>query len=123
MNQVHLVGTLKFDPKLQTFNSGKAKASALIETPPADGQQYPDRVEVVGWENEGMALADLKQGDAVEVHGRVKTESWDDRDSGRKIYKQVVIASSVASPSRSVRAATATAAAAGKFDDDDSLPF
>jgi single-stranded DNA-binding protein len=115
MNSVHLIGTVKFAPKLNTFNSGSCKASAIIETPPADGEQYPDRAEVVAWGDQGMALADLKQGDAVEIHGRAKTESWDDKASGQKRYKMVVVATSVASPSRTVRAASATAKAAGRF--------
>jgi single-stranded DNA-binding protein len=96
MNTVHLIGTVKYDPKLNTFRSGKVKTSVLIETPPADGQQYPDNAEVVGWEDLAMALADLKQGDEVEIRGRVKTESWDDKnDPKKKIYKMVVLATSV----------------------------
>jgi single-stranded DNA-binding protein len=122
MNQVHLIGTVKFAPRFKSFPSGKAKTSVLIETPPAAGQQYPDRADVVGWDDEAMALADLKQGDAVEIHGRVKTESWDDMASGQKRYKMVVVASKVASPSRTVRAASATAKAAGRFEED-SIPF
>lgn len=126
MNSVHLIGTVKFAPKLNTFKSGSCKASTIIETPPADGQQYPDNADVVAWENEAMALADLKPGDAVEIHGRVKTESWDDPTAPKgKRYKCVVLATSVASPSRTVRAASATAKAAGRFapDEDFEPPF
>jgi single-strand DNA-binding protein len=121
MNQVHLVGTIKFPPKLNTFKTGSSKTSTIVECPPAEGQQYPDNADVVAWDNEAMQLADLKQGDAIEVYGRLKTESWEDKATGQKRYKMVVLASSVASPSRSVRAATATAAVAGKFDD--KIPF
>ncbi len=125
MNAVHLIGTIKFAPKLNTFNSGSCKASTIVACPPADGQQYPDNADVVAWDDQAMALADLKPGDAVEIHGRLKTESWDDRATGKKVYKMVCIASSVASPSRTVRAASATAQAAGRFaeDPDDSVPF
>jgi len=123
MNTVHLIGTLKFDPRYKAFNSGKSKTTAVIETPPAPGRQYPDSVDVTAWDDEAMALADLKQGDAVEIHGRVTTESWDDKETGKKVYKQVCVATSVASPSRTVRAASATAKAAGRFDDDTSIPF
>jgi single-strand DNA-binding protein len=121
MNQVHLIGTVKFAPKLNTFKTGSCKASTIIECPPAEGQQYPDRADVVAWDDQAMILADLKQGDAVEINGRLKTESWDDRESGAKRYKMVCVASTVSSPSRTVRETTATAAAAGKFDD--SIPF
>lgn len=127
MNQVHLIGTLKFAPRFKSFNSGSAKTTAIIETPPAPGRQYGDKIDVSAWDEEAMALADLKQGDAVEIHGRVTTESWDDKETpGKKVYKQVVVATSVASPSRTVRAASATAKAAGRFDDmdpSDEIPF
>ena len=125
MNQVHLVGTLKFAPRLKSFDSGHAKTTAIIETPPVPGRQYGDKVDVTAWDEQAMQLGDLKQGDAVEIHGRVSTESWDDRENpGKKIYKQVCVATTVASPSGSVRVATATAKAAGKFDDlDTEIPF
>jgi single-stranded DNA-binding protein len=122
MNTVHLIGTLKFAPRFKPFQSGSAKTTAIIETPPAPGRQYGDKVDVSAWDEEAMALADLKQGDAVEIHGRVTTESWDDKASGQKRYKMVVLAASVASPSRTVRAASATAAAAGRFADQE-VPF
>lgn len=115
MNNFRLIGTLKFAPRLKSFDSGKAKTTAIIETPPAPGRQYGDNVDVTAWDEQAMQLGDLKQGDAVEIHGRISTESWDDRETGKKRYKMVVVASSVASPSGSVRAATATAEAAGKF--------
>ena len=126
MNTAHLIGTLKFAPRFKSFQSGSAKTTAIIETPPAPGRQYGDKIDVSAWDDEAMALADLKQGDAVEIHGRVTTESWDDKDNpGKKVYKQVCVATSVASPSRTVRAASATAKAAGRFDPDpdDSIPF
>ena len=131
MNTVHLIGTLKFDPRFTPFNSGTAKTSAIVETPAAEGQQYPDKADVVAWDDLAMSLADLKAGDAVEIHGRLKTESWDDKATGQKRYKMVCLATSVASPSRTVRAASATAKAAGRFqapplenpEDDGFIPF
>lgn len=121
MNSVHLIGTVKFPPRFNSFNSGSCKASAIIECSPAEGQQYPDRADVVAWDDQAMALADLKPGDAVEIHGRLRTESWDDKATGRKVYKMVVVASSVASPSRTLWQA-ATAQAAGRIDDGE-IPF
>jgi len=127
MNSVHLIGTVRYAPRFKSFYSGSAKTTAIIETPPAPGRQYGDKIDVSAWDDEAMALADLKQGDAVEIHGRVTTESWDDRETGKKVYKQVCLATSVASPSRTVRAASVTAAAAGRFDncqpDEEEVPF
>ena len=122
MNAVHLIGSLKFAPRFKAFDSGKSKTTAIIETPPAPGRQYGDKIDVTAWDEQGMILADLKQGDAVEIHGRVTTESWDDKETGKKVYKQVCVATTVASPSRTVREATATAAAAGKFAEAE-IPF
>ena len=127
MNSVHLIGTVRFAPRFKSFESGSAKTTAIIETPPAPGRQYGDKIDVSAWDDEAMALADLKEGDAVEIHGRITTESWNDRETGKKVYKQVCVATSVASPSRTVRAASATAAAAGRFDncqpDEEEVPF
>jgi single-stranded DNA-binding protein len=127
MNSVHLIGTVRFAPRFKSFESGLAKTTAIIETPPAPGRQYGDKIDVSAWDDEAMALADLKEGDAVEIHGRITTESWNDRETGKKVYKQVCVATSVASPSRTVRAASATAAAAGRFDncqpDEEEVPF
>ena len=33
----------------------------------------------------------LSRGDRVIVHGDVRTETWDDRESGEKRYQQLVI--------------------------------
>lgn len=100
MNSVHLIGIVKFEPRLNTFRTGTSKASAIIETPPADGQQYGDKVDVVAWNDQAMDLADMEEGDAVEIHGRLRTESWDDKTTGQKRYKMVCVASSVASPAK-----------------------
>jgi single-stranded DNA-binding protein len=127
MNSVHLIGTVRFAPRFKSFESGSAKTTAIIETPPAPGRQYGDKIDVSAWDDEAMALADLKEGDAVEIHGRITTESWNDRETGKKVYKQVCVATSVASPSRTVRAASATAGAVRRFDncqpDEEEVPF
>lgn len=102
MNTVHLVGELAFDAKLKTFSSGSAKATALIAAQ-APGRQYPDKVDVAAWDDAALTLADMKQGQPVEIHGRITTESWDDRNTGKKVYKQIVIAETVASPARTVQ--------------------
>ena len=91
MNTVHLVGELAFDAKLKTFQSGSAKATALIAAK-ADGRQYPDKIDVAAWDDVALALADLKRDDPMEIRGRVTTESWDDKSTGKKVYKQVVVA-------------------------------
>ena len=102
MNQVHLVGTLAFDPRIKFFDSGKSKATALVAAQ-APGRQYPDKVDVAAWDDQGQQLGDMKQGDAVEIFGRITTESWDDRTTGKKVYKTVVIAESVATPAQVVQ--------------------
>jgi single-stranded DNA-binding protein len=95
MNTVHLIGTIKFAPRLNfTFNSGKSKATAIIACQ-AEGRQYPDNVDVAAWDDAALTLADCLQGQEVEIHGRVTTESWDDKETGKKRYKMLVIAKTV----------------------------
>ena len=123
MNTVHLVGELAFDAKLKTFQSGSAKATALIAAK-ADGRQYPDKVDVAAWDDVALALADMKQGDPVEIRGRVTTESWDDKTTGKKVYKQVVVAEQLrqgppSEPQRQAPARRQPVAA----QDDEALPF
>ena len=127
MNTVHLVGTLAFDPRIKFFDSGKSKATCLVAAQ-APGRQYPDKVDVAAWDDQAQQLADMKQGQAVEIFGRITTESWDDRTTGKKVYKTVVIAESVATPAQVVQQGQPQQQAPARrqpaaAQDDEALPF
>lgn len=51
---------------------------------------YSTYIEVSGWNERGAGLAQFGAGDYVLVQGTLKTESWDDKDTGKKRYKMIV---------------------------------
>lgn len=124
-------GRLSRDPETKYFDGGNmvCNASMAVNKPGAkkgDGQE-PDWFKVAIWGEEAQKFADTcKKGDLVEVFGRVKTESWTNRDGENR--SQLVITADawgvIVSTGGGQPAAPAPAAqpAAGGFDDD-SLPF
>ncbi len=96
-SQHRFIGRLGRDPETRFFNSGSSVTTATIaiNRPGAkkDDGQEPDWFKVEIWGAEGQAFADtLHKGDLVDVFGRVKTESWDDRATGEKRHQLVITA-------------------------------
>lgn len=83
----NFVGRLARDPEVKYLDSGNSVCNAriLINKPGAkrdDGQQ-PDGFNLAIWGEQGVAFADqCRKGQLVEVVGRVKTDSWTDRNTG-----------------------------------------
>lgn len=83
----NFVGRLARDPEIKYLDSGNSVCNAriLINKPGAkrdDGQQ-PDGFNLAIWGDQGVAFADqCRKGQLVEVVGRVKTDSWTDRNTG-----------------------------------------
>lgn len=82
----NFVGRLARDPEIKYLDSGNSVCNAriLINKPGAkrdDGQQ-PDGFNLAIWGEQGVAFADqCRKGQLVEVVGRVKTDSWTDRNT------------------------------------------
>jgi single-strand DNA-binding protein len=77
-------GRLGGDPEIRYFESGKSVVSfrIAINQPGAkrDDGKEPDWFKVEAWNELATEMADaLKKGDLVEVTGRVKTETWRNR--------------------------------------------
>jgi single-strand DNA-binding protein len=91
------IGRLGCDPELKTFDSGAcvARANIAINKPGAkrgDGQQ-PDWFTVQLWDQAGVEFADqCRQGQLIDVTGRVKSERWTDRNTGEEKMRLVVMA-------------------------------
>lgn len=78
-------GRLARDPESRYFENGNSVTSfrIAVNKPGAkrDDGQEPDWFKVEAWRELGEAMADtLKKGDLVEVTGRVKFETWTDRN-------------------------------------------
>lgn len=91
------IGRLGRDPEVRYFESGSCKVSTRIAIPRPgakknDGQQ-PDWFGLELWGEQAQAFADaLHKGDLVDVTGRVKSESWQDKSSGEQRSQLVITA-------------------------------
>lgn len=112
-NMVTIEGNLTRDPELRYTSSGTAVASFTV----ASNRSYKRSgatewteetafVDVTAWSQLGENVAEsLSKGAGVVVTGRLRQESWEDRDTGQKRSKLSVMADTVAA---SLRNATAT---------------
>jgi single-strand DNA-binding protein len=133
------IGRLGSDPEVRYFESGSAVANAniAINKPGAkrDDGQKPDWIRVEVWGEQAQAFADaLQKGALVDVSGRVKTNTWTDRNTGEAKTQLVVTAEQWSPVGQQQPAAAKPAAAAASAapaqptswatgNDDDALPF
>lgn len=96
INQVVLMGRLTRDPEERTTQSGKTIASFSIAVDRPGKDAGTDFFDVVAWEKLGeIVLQYLSKGRACVVQGRLRQESWDDKDSGKKRSKIGITATDV----------------------------
>ncbi len=98
VNKVFLIGHLGQDPEVRSLPSGQPVTSFRMATNRRwrnrEGQQQEQTewhsVTCFGRQAE-IAGQYLNKGRLVFVEGRLQTRSWDDRDSGKKMYRTEVI--------------------------------
>lgn len=96
-SQHRFIGRMVRDPELRSFDSGNCVCNAriLINKPGAkrDDGQEPDGFKLEIWGGEkAQAFTDAtRKGDLVDVTGRVKSETWDDRNTGEQRTGLVVL--------------------------------
>lgn len=96
---ITFAGNLAADPELRFTPQGKpvANCRVLVNRRVRNGageweDAEPTAHNVVVWGQPAENLAETAQrGDRVLVHGHVETETWDDRESGEKRTRQVVV--------------------------------
>jgi single-strand DNA-binding protein len=83
-------GRLGRDPEMKYLQTGSSvcNANLAVDNPEKknrdDGKQ-PDWIKLEIWFEEGENFANqLKQGDLVDVKGRIRVESWTDKQSGEQ---------------------------------------
>lgn len=95
-SQHRFIGRMARDPELRSFDSGNCVCNAriLINKPGAkrDDGQDPDGFKLEIWGEKAQAFTDAtRKGDLVDVTGRVKSESWNDRTTGEQRTGLVVL--------------------------------
>ena len=106
LNKSIVIGNLTRDPELKSLPSGVKVTSFSLATNRVwmkDGEKNEaveyHNIVVFGKQAETSAQY-LKKGSQAMVEGRMQTRSWDDAESGKKMYKAEVVADSVQFGSR-----------------------
>jgi single-strand DNA-binding protein len=88
-NQWRFIGRLGADPEMRYFESGASVCNArlLVNKPgqKRDDGQKPHGFKLELWGEKATAFADAtKKGNLVDVTGRVRSETWTDRNTGEE---------------------------------------
>lgn len=96
INQVILMGRLTRDPEQRTTTGGKTIASFSIAVDRGGDSDAADFFEVTAWEKLGdLVIQYLTKGRRVLVQGRLRQDSWDDKETGKKRSRVEVTATDV----------------------------
>lgn len=96
INQVILMGRLTRDPEQRTTTGGKTIASFSIAVDRGGDSDAADFFEVTAWEKLGdLVIQYLGKGRRVLVQGRLRQDSWDDKETGKKRSRVEVTATDV----------------------------
>lgn len=102
INKVILVGRLGKDPEIRSTPNGTTLAKFSLAT----DEKFTDRAgekqertewhNIVAWGKLGEICGQyLKKGKLVYIEGSIRTDSWDDKESGVKKYRTEINASSM----------------------------
>ncbi|MDO5343511.1 MAG: single-stranded DNA-binding protein [Candidatus Saccharibacteria bacterium] len=96
INQVILMGRLTRDPEQRTTTSGKTVVSFSLAVDRAGQDDQADFFDITAWDKLGeLVVKYLAKGRRVLVQGRLRQDSWDDKETGKKRSRVEVTASDV----------------------------
>ena len=96
INQVILMGRLTRDPEQRTTTSGRTVVSFSIAVDRQTQDDQADIFDVTAWEKLGeLVMQYLSKGRRVLVQGRLRQDSWEDKETGKRRSRIEVVASDV----------------------------
>ena len=131
LNKVMIIGNLGRDPEMRYTPSGTPVTSFSVavsrnwRTPEGENREETEWFNVECW-NKLAEIANqyLQKGRQVYIEGRLKTDSWDDKNTGEKRYRTKVVASDMTMlGGRGEGGAPVEAAAQESSADIDNMPF
>jgi single-strand DNA-binding protein len=140
INKVILVGNLGRDPEMRTTPSGQTMAKFSVATTRKWKDRDGNRQEATEWHNvvcwgrqAEVAGQYLVKGKQIYLEGRLQTDSWEDKETGKKMYRTEVVCENFQmlgsrgdSGAGGSSPRSAPAADSGGFDagaEDDDIPF
>ncbi|MBU1557346.1 single-stranded DNA-binding protein [Patescibacteria group bacterium] len=102
LNKVIIIGNLTRDPELKALPSGVQVTNIGVATNRTWKDKEGNKQEAVEFHNvvafgrtaEIMSQY-LKKGSSILVEGRLQTRSWDDKDTGKKMYRTEIVTESM----------------------------
>ena len=98
VNRVTLLGNVGKDPEVKFLPSGQAVANFTIATSDRykdKAGEWQDRTEwhnLAAFARTAEIVRDyVKKGSKIYVEGRLTTRSWDDKDTGKKVYRTEIM--------------------------------
>ena len=96
INQVILLGRLTRDPEQRTTASGKNVVSFSIAVDRQSQDDQADFFNITAWDKLGdLVMQYLSKGRRVLIQGRLRQDSWEDKDTGKRHSRIEVTASDV----------------------------
>ena len=102
INKVILVGRLGKDPEVRSTPSGTSVAKFSLATDErftdknGEKQERTEWHNIVAWGKLGEICGQyLKKGKLVYIEGSIRTDSWDDKESGQKKYRTEIVANTM----------------------------
>ena len=96
INQVILMGRLTRDPEMRTTTTGKSIASFSLAVDRQGQDDQADFFDITAWEKLGeLANQYLSKGRRCLVQGRLRQDSWDDKETGKKRTRIEVVATDI----------------------------
>ena len=96
INQVILLGRLTRDPEQRTTASGKNVVSFSIAVDRQSQDDQADFFNITAWDKLGdLVMQYLSKGRRVLIQGRLRQDSWEDKDTGKRQSQIEVTASDV----------------------------
>ena len=142
INKVILVGRLGKDPEIRSTPNGNNVAKFTIATDERFTDKNGEKQERTEWHNITAwgKLAEicgqyLRKGKLVYIEGSIRTDSWDDKESGQKRYRTEIVANTMkmldrkgdensgSGSSSGYAGARKSSGSATQVEEDDDVPF
>lgn len=93
INQVILMGRLTRDPEQRTTASGRSVTSFSLAVDRGGSDDQADFFDITAWEKTGELVAQyLSKGRRCLVQGRLRQDSWEDKETGKRRSRVEVVA-------------------------------